>query len=64
MGKKYSVGEVAEELGYSTETIRRWLESGSLRGHRSGDRGHWRVTEENLQRFKDRWLDDSATAAS
>ena len=54
MTKNYTVSEVAERLGYTRETVRKWLDAGALRGHRFGKRSHWRITEENLREFKNR----------
>ena len=62
MSKHYTVGQVAAELGYTRETVRKWLQAGALRGHRFGKRSHWRVTEENLTEFKRRYRDDDSTA--
>ncbi len=47
-----TVGEVAERLRTSEETVRRWLRSGRLRGGRpGGTRLGWRITEAEVRRF-------------
>jgi excisionase family DNA binding protein len=47
-----TVEEVAERLNLSTETIRRWLRSGRLRGIRIGARrAGWRIREHDLAAY-------------
>jgi excisionase family DNA binding protein len=47
-----TVEEAAERLRFSTETIRRMLRDGRLRGIRMGStRAGWRVTESDLAAF-------------
>lgn len=50
-----SVSQVAAELNVSTETVRRWIKSGTLRGTKLKDenasRGRWRVYPESLREF-------------
>jgi excisionase family DNA binding protein len=42
----YNVKEIAQQIGVSTKTIRRWFERGELHFHRLGRQ--LRVTEEDL----------------
>jgi excisionase family DNA binding protein len=47
-----TVEEAAERLRFSTETIRRMLRDGRLRGIRMGERrAGWRITERDLAAF-------------
>jgi excisionase family DNA binding protein len=47
-----TVREVADRLRASTETVRRWLRRGRLRGFRpGGTKLGYRVPESELQRF-------------
>ncbi|HLZ73350.1 MAG TPA: helix-turn-helix domain-containing protein [Dehalococcoidia bacterium] len=47
-----TVKEVAERLGTHPETVRRWLQSGRLRGYRpGGDKLGWRVRREDLEQY-------------
>lgn len=47
-----TVEEVAERLQVSEWTIRDWLRTGRLKGHRMGGRKlGWRVRPSELQRF-------------
>jgi excisionase family DNA binding protein len=48
-----TVEEVAERLKVSKETVRRWLRDRKLRGWRISDKAGWRVSETDLQRFRD-----------
>lgn len=52
-----TVKEVAERLRVSERSVRRWLESGDLRGFRFGDRAGWRVREEDLDAFVARLME-------
>ena len=40
------IGQTAERLQVSTKTIRRWIETGELIGHRIGKQ--WRISEADL----------------
>lgn len=44
------VPEVAKRLRVTTETVRRWLRDGELRGVRFSDRGGWRVMASEVER--------------
>jgi excisionase family DNA binding protein len=44
-----TVGEVADELGFSRTTVYGWLEEGLLVGHRIA--GSWRVKRHDLDAF-------------
>jgi excisionase family DNA binding protein len=47
-----TVEEVARRLSLNSETIRRWLRSGRLRGIRLGERrAGWRIREADLSAF-------------
>jgi excisionase family DNA binding protein len=45
----FSPGQVAEQLGLSTKTIRRWIDRGELHVHRLGRQ--IRISEEDLAAF-------------
>jgi excisionase family DNA binding protein len=45
-----TVAEVAQRLKLSTETVRRWLREGKLRGVRFSDAGGWRVRASEVER--------------
>lgn len=46
-----TLNEVADRLRLNRETVRRWLNSGRLRGHKLGsDRAGWRIPESEIQR--------------
>ena len=47
--KTYTIEEVAKILKLSTESIRRYLKSGTLKGSRLGRQ--WRISEEDLNKF-------------
>jgi excisionase family DNA binding protein len=48
----YTVAEVAERVHVSTDTIKRALKAGFLKGFRVGARGDWRIDEAEL----DAWI--------
>jgi len=49
-----TVEEVAGKLNLTTETIRRWLRTGQLRGVRIGARrAGWRISERELAAYLD-----------
>ncbi len=45
------VSRVAERLGCSVATVKRLLAAGELVGFKTRARGHWRVREDELERF-------------
>lgn len=47
----WTVGEIAERLGVTDETVRRWLREKALAGVRLGKKAGWRVRESDLERF-------------
>ncbi|HLZ25433.1 MAG TPA: helix-turn-helix domain-containing protein [Ktedonobacterales bacterium] len=49
-----NVGDVAARLGVKSETVRRWLRSGELRGVQMAKRIGWRVRASDLEAFLDR----------
>lgn len=49
----YSVEEVAEHVGVTPESVRRWLRSGELRGVRFARKVGWRIRESDLRAFLD-----------
>lgn len=49
MDKIYTVKQVAEYMTVHQGTVRRWLESGLLKGFKVN--GQWRVNETDLKRF-------------
>lgn len=44
------VEEVARRAQVSTESVRRWLRDGALKGYKIGPK-LWRITEEDLSKF-------------
>jgi|APSaa5957512535_1039671.scaffolds.fasta_scaffold396958_1 excisionase family DNA binding protein len=44
-----SIAQVAERLGISDKTVRRWIKSGDLIAHRLG--AQWRISEADLSLF-------------
>lgn len=57
-----AVKEAASRLGLSTATVRALVQTGSLRGVRIRERGHYRISETALAEFIAQR--ESATAAS
>jgi len=55
MGKDHTVSQVAEKLLCTTQTVRRLLQDGELRGHRLGVNGPWRISEEAVAEFMERF---------
>jgi excisionase family DNA binding protein len=51
-GRFYSIDEVADHLGVSPRTIRRWINAGKLRAHRFGRT--LRIANDDLQDFLSR----------
>ncbi len=47
--KFYTIEEVADLLGYHTETIRRYILSGNLKAYKTGK--DWRIEESDLREF-------------
>jgi putative resolvase len=45
----FSLAEVAEKLGVTTWTLRRWIRRGELVAHKVGK--HWRVKREDLEQL-------------
>jgi excisionase family DNA binding protein len=45
----HTIPTVAEELGLSTKTIRRWIDGRRLVAHKLGRQ--WRIAEEDLRAF-------------
>jgi excisionase family DNA binding protein len=51
-GELLTVQQVAARLKMNPETVRRWLREGKLRGYLlGGDRGGYRVAEQDLEAF-------------
>ena len=51
MGEKISIGIVAEMLGVSIQTLRRWDDDGSFKSHRSGELSYRYYTEDQIEDF-------------
>jgi len=47
----YTLAEAADVLRVSPETLRLRLASGEIEGHRTSERGRWRITREALERY-------------
>ena len=60
--RRFTVRQVADLLGFSQSTIRRWIDAGSLRVERYG--AGIRISQDELDRFCRAHADgsDSATA--
>lgn len=58
--KHYRVGKLAEILGVSTVTVRKWIKSGHLKGKKNPSGQLW-VLEEDLTQFMAKVNEDSAT---
>jgi excisionase family DNA binding protein len=54
MTKLLTVSEVAEQLGVTEETIRRWLRAGKLDGVLLSRKAGWRVRPESIDVMIDR----------
>ncbi len=54
MEKPLTVTEVAEYLGVTEETVRRWLRAGSLEGTLLSRKAGWRIRPEAIDRMFDR----------
>ena len=54
--KTLTVAEAANHAGVKSETVRRWLESGALKGRKRGEhkQAHWTVRANDLNAFLDR----------
>jgi excisionase family DNA binding protein len=48
---RYTVEEIAEELGVHPDTIRRWIRKGELEAIDLGGSAGYRITQEALDRF-------------
>lgn len=46
-----TVEEVAQRIGVTEETVRRWLRTKQLRGYRAGRRSGWRIRPADLEAF-------------
>jgi excisionase family DNA binding protein len=44
-----SIGQVADHLGVSTKTVRRWIHNGELAAFQVGRQ--WRISPDDLERF-------------
>ncbi len=49
----WTVEDVAEHMGVSIETVRRWLRSGALHGIRLGTKAGRRIRARDLEAFLD-----------
>lgn len=47
-----SISSVAEQLGVTTKTIRRWIDDKKLNAHKLG--GVWRIADRDLMEFLNR----------
>lgn len=48
-----TVPQVAAEMQVHEETVRRWLQSGRLKGYRpGGTKAGWRITREAIEQLK------------
>ena len=51
MIRYYSVSQVCTLLSVSRSTVIRWIKSEQLPATRFTDKGHWKVSEADLERF-------------
>jgi excisionase family DNA binding protein len=49
--RAFTTSDIAPICHHSRETIKRWLENGTIKGYRVGAHGHWRVLAEDLALF-------------
>jgi excisionase family DNA binding protein len=49
--KWLTVQQIAESLQVDTQTVRRWLRAGELRGALLSDKAGWRVRPDDLEAF-------------
>jgi excisionase family DNA binding protein len=49
--RTFTTSDIALICDHSSETIKRWLEKGEIKGYRVGAHGHWRVLAEDLALF-------------
>jgi len=49
--KAFTTSDIARICHHSRETVKRWLERGTIKGYRIGTSGHWRVLPKDLARF-------------
>ena len=58
------VEDVAAQLDVSTESVRRWLRSGELRGLKLNDKAGWRVRQSDLDTFTARRMHGTPPGAT
>jgi excisionase family DNA binding protein len=49
--RRYTVEEIAQELGVHPDTVRRWIRKGELEAIDLGGSAGYRITQEALERF-------------
>jgi molybdopterin-binding protein len=55
--RAFRIGEAAELLGVSPDTVRRWIDAGRLPAHRGGEGGHRTIAGPDLADFASTFAD-------
>ena len=50
--RKLTPSEFGRELGYSAQTVRRWIKDNLIRAERPVNHGHFRIPESELERLR------------
>jgi hypothetical protein len=49
--RAFTTSDIGRICHHSRETVKRWLETGRLKGYRVGTSGHWRILPKDLALF-------------
>ena len=49
--RAFTTADIAKLCYHSSETVKRWIEQGNVKGYRIGTSGHWRVLPQDLALF-------------
>jgi excisionase family DNA binding protein len=50
--KKLSPSQFGRELGFSAQTVRRWIKDNRIQAERPADHGHFRIPASELERLR------------